>query len=282
MSMSRSLRPPNNATGGEPNGNIRNGFIYNPNRVSLRRRQPRADRRRAPSTAAASPLVARLHLQRRDVTADQRPLHFARSEATRSSAPTSRRPTPATARAPHRRRRSRLYRRPSRRPIRICISECIGDFNGFYFEDAVGASDRRRRADRPSHGLLTAEERYSYLFDGNLQAIDHMLVTGGLLPARNMTRSTSTPSSPGRRAAPIMTRRWLCSSSPSRTRRRTTSCSTIRRSTRTSPPERLVGTLSATDKPSRHVDLCADRRCRRPLRGRRADRRADHHRRLRP
>ena len=30
------------------------------------------------------------------------------------------------------------------------------------------------------HDLLPEEERYSYLFDGNLQAIDHILVSGGL------------------------------------------------------------------------------------------------------
>ena len=58
----------------------------------------------------------------------------------------------------------------------------LGDWNGFYFEDA-----QTQLTDPAKGGVLTnlnnllpAEERYSYLFEGNAQQIDNILVTGGL------------------------------------------------------------------------------------------------------
>ena len=55
----------------------------------------------------------------------------------------------------------------------------MGDFNGFYFEGAVGAIEAKGLTDL--HRTLPSEERYSYLFDGNSQAIDHIIVTPNLL-----------------------------------------------------------------------------------------------------
>ncbi|MBO9622313.1 MAG: cadherin domain-containing protein [Sphingomonas sp.] len=60
----------------------------------------------------------------------------------------------------------------------------LGDWNGFYFEQA------QTQLTDPAQGgvmtnlntLLPEEERYSYMFEGNAQEIDHILVTGGLLP----------------------------------------------------------------------------------------------------
>ena len=55
----------------------------------------------------------------------------------------------------------------------------LGDFNGFYFEEVVGVLEAGDvLADL--HHLLAEEERYTYQFDGNMQAIDHLLVSGGL------------------------------------------------------------------------------------------------------
>ncbi|HVJ02623.1 MAG TPA: Calx-beta domain-containing protein [Sphingomonas sp.] len=59
----------------------------------------------------------------------------------------------------------------------------LGDWNGFYFEDA------QTQLTDPAQGgvmtnlntLLPEEERYSYMFEGNSQQIDHILVTGGLV-----------------------------------------------------------------------------------------------------
>jgi VCBS repeat-containing protein len=55
----------------------------------------------------------------------------------------------------------------------------LGDFNGFYFENALGTLEAGGVL-TDLHRLLGEEERYTYLFEGNLQAIDHMLVSGGL------------------------------------------------------------------------------------------------------
>ena len=59
----------------------------------------------------------------------------------------------------------------------------LGDWNGFSWENA------QTQLTDPAKGgiftdlnaLLPAQERYSYLFDGNAQQIDHILVTGSLL-----------------------------------------------------------------------------------------------------
>ncbi|UUR08366.1 Calx-beta domain-containing protein [Sphingomonas glaciei] len=57
----------------------------------------------------------------------------------------------------------------------------LGDWNGFYFEKAHTQLTEGGVFTNLST-LLPEEERYSYLFDGNSQLIDNMLVTGGLLP----------------------------------------------------------------------------------------------------
>ena len=48
--------------------------------------------------------------------------------------------------------------------------------------------------------FVPQDERYSYVFQGNGQVLDHILVSPALLlqGARTSTRCTSTPSSPTR------------------------------------------------------------------------------------
>jgi predicted extracellular nuclease len=56
----------------------------------------------------------------------------------------------------------------------------LGDLNDFQFSDTLSILEQAGL-----HALiddLPLNERYSYVFDGNSQAIDHMLVGGGLLP----------------------------------------------------------------------------------------------------
>jgi hypothetical protein len=55
----------------------------------------------------------------------------------------------------------------------------LGDFNGFWFEDNVTQLEAGGVLSN-LHRLLPEEERYSYFFDGNLQALDNFLVSGGL------------------------------------------------------------------------------------------------------
>ena len=56
----------------------------------------------------------------------------------------------------------------------------LGDWNGFYFEEQhTQLTDGGVFTNLA--GLLPEEERYSYLFDGNSQLLDNILVTGGLV-----------------------------------------------------------------------------------------------------
>lgn len=56
----------------------------------------------------------------------------------------------------------------------------LGDWNGFYFEEAQLQLTENGGVFTNLATLLPEEERYSYLFDGNAQLLDNMLVTGGL------------------------------------------------------------------------------------------------------
>ena len=56
----------------------------------------------------------------------------------------------------------------------------LGDWNGFYFEQAQLQLTEGSGVFTNLASLLPEEERYSYLFDGNAQLLDNMLVTDGL------------------------------------------------------------------------------------------------------
>ena len=167
-----------NSTGGEPNGNIRNGFLYNPDRVGYVTDSAAL----VPGSifsGTRSPLAADFTFNGQTITAisvhatsrlgsealfgaDQPPIDA--GDAARTAQATAIRDYV----------NDHLATDPA---MSIAV---LGDFNGFYFENAIGTleaggvlTDLQR--------LLPVEERYSYQFDGNLQAIDHILVTGGLL-----------------------------------------------------------------------------------------------------
>ena len=56
----------------------------------------------------------------------------------------------------------------------------LGDWNGFYWEEAQTQLTDAGLVNLQV-ALLPEEERYSYVFDGNAQLLDNILVTGGLL-----------------------------------------------------------------------------------------------------
>jgi Ca2+-binding RTX toxin-like protein len=56
-----------------------------------------------------------------------------------------------------------------------------GDFNAFQFENSVSLLEAGANGLNNLYDLLTPEERYSYLFEGNSQALDHMLVSNSLV-----------------------------------------------------------------------------------------------------
>ena len=58
----------------------------------------------------------------------------------------------------------------------------LGDFNDFYSSDAlatVAAANGRGPLTNLVVSELPVEERYSYVFEGNSQALDHLLVSPG-------------------------------------------------------------------------------------------------------
>ncbi|MBA3677452.1 MAG: hypothetical protein H0W74_08635 [Sphingosinicella sp.] len=166
-----------NSTGGEPGGNIRNGFLYNAGRVSYvagsavlvqdvaynGSRQPLV----ANFTFNGEMIVAiSVHSTSRIgsdplMGANQPP--FDAGDASRT----------AQAEALRDHVDGLLAANPA---LNIAV---LGDFNGFLFENGIRALTA---GDVLSDLSLTLpdEERYSYLFDGNYQLIDHILVTGGL------------------------------------------------------------------------------------------------------
>lgn len=167
-----------NSTGGEPNGNIRNAFLYNDNRVSL------VDGSLTEITGAEydnsrNPLVGTFSFNGQDTTIVD--IHaYSRG----GSDPDYGNVQPAEAHGDDRRTaqadgvinyiNDHLADNPN---LQFAV---MGDFNGFSWEGAI--------QDLTKDGVLTdlntllpESERYSYQYAGNLQQFDHVLVTGGLL-----------------------------------------------------------------------------------------------------
>jgi len=165
------------STGGEGGGNIRSGFFYNPDRVSL------VEGGLTAITATAfngtrQPLVGTFAFNGEEVSVIN--VHLT---ARLGSQPlTGATQPPANGGEGAREAQTAAVRDY----VEAVISEesdaniiVAGDFNAFYFEEALTQLE--------TGGVLTnllrtlpEEDRYSYQFGGNLQALDNMLVTGGL------------------------------------------------------------------------------------------------------
>jgi VCBS repeat-containing protein len=167
-----------NSTGGEPGGNIRSGYLYNPDRVSY----VTGSAELVPGSAfngTRSPLAATFTFNNQNVTLIN--VHFTSRGGSDPLFGSVQPPADAGDAA----------RTAQAQAVRAYVNDhladnpalnigVLGDFNGFYFENGIASLE--------AGGVLTdlqrtlpVEERYSYLFDGNLQAIDHIIVTGGLL-----------------------------------------------------------------------------------------------------
>jgi len=166
-----------NSTGGEPNGNIRNGFFYDPTRVSLVEgsvqliNDPIYNGTRRPLTAKFA------------FNGDEITLVNVHSTSRLGSDPlwgASQPPSDAGDGA----------RTAQSQAVKTWINgqlatdpaakiAVLGDFNGFSWEGAVTALTSSGQL-KDLNGLIAPEERYSYLFDGNLQQIDHIVATNNL------------------------------------------------------------------------------------------------------
>jgi predicted extracellular nuclease len=167
----------NNSTGGEPNGNIRNGYFYDPSRVSLVDgsvqliNDPVYNGTRRPLAASfefngETVTLVNVHLTSR-LGSD--PLWG----ATQPPADAGDAARTAQAQAVRTWIDARLAADPD---ANIAV---MGDFNGFTWEGSVTALTNGGKM-QDLNTLLPAEERYSYLFEGNSQAIDHIVATNGL------------------------------------------------------------------------------------------------------
>lgn len=166
-----------NSTGGEPNGNIRNGFFYNVDRVSFVANSAIA----VPGSAfngSRQPLAAQFVFNEQTITAisvhstsrgGSDPLFGATQPPV--DAGDGARTAQATA--------LRAYIDGLLGADPAANIAVLGDFNGFTFENAIQALERGG-ALTDLNRLLAPEERYSFVFEGNAQALDHILVTAGL------------------------------------------------------------------------------------------------------
>jgi predicted extracellular nuclease len=164
-------------TGGEPGGNIRNGYLYDPSRVSL---VPGSVQLIDSAAFANSrkPLVATFEFNGEILTLIN--VHFTSRGG--SDALWGSTQPPANAGDAARTAQGETVRAfidgqlASSAVANIAV---LGDFNGFSWEGGIGALTRGGLMTNLSD-LLPAAERYSYQFDGNNQQLDHIVATGPL------------------------------------------------------------------------------------------------------
>lgn len=167
----------NNSTGGEPNANIRNGFFYDPARVSLLPNSlqiidtPTFNGTRRPLVGTfefngETVTLVNVHLTSR-LGSD--PLWGAKQPPVDAGDGARTAQTTAVRAWID----SKLAVDPA---AKIAV---LGDFNGFGWEGGVRTLTNGGVM-KNLHDLLPSEERYSYIFDGNAQAIDHIVATTNL------------------------------------------------------------------------------------------------------
>ena len=166
-----------NSTGGEPNGNIRNGYFYRVDNVTYVDGSAQLISDPAFGTIR-SPLVAEWIVNGQSITtvnvhltarSNSDPLWG--SDQPPSNAGDGARTSQLAAVGEW--INDQLATNPD---LRLAV---VGDFNGFYFEGSqTQLTDGGVLTNLAT--LLPEEERYSYIFEGNSQLIDNILVTSNL------------------------------------------------------------------------------------------------------
>ncbi|WP_380787019.1 Calx-beta domain-containing protein [Sphingomonas sp. R86521] len=167
-----------NSTGGEPGGNIRNGYLYNDARVDYVAGSAVTVGGSA-YVGTRSPLAADFLFNGQKVTAID--VHFTSrggsDEAFGDTQPANQAGDGART-AQNVQLRTYVDGLLAADPaLNVAI---MGDFNGYYYETGQQALTAGGVLTN-LYTLLPEEERYSYLFEGNVQAFDNIIVTGGLL-----------------------------------------------------------------------------------------------------
>ena len=172
-----------NSTGGEAGGNIRNGYLYRADRVTYVEGSAQLLTGGPGSTAFANsrnPLVADFLFNGEVV----RLVNVHASARLNSDPLMGANQPPFNAGDASRNAQSAVVRQyleeslGTNPNLRLGV---LGDFNGFWFEPSLTSLEAGGVVTN-LHRLNPEEERYGYLFDGNSQAIDHLLVSGTMLP----------------------------------------------------------------------------------------------------
>jgi len=171
----------NNQNGGENNGNIRNGYLYNPDRVGFVSVSQVTDQTPADGDTYANsrrPLVGEFTFGGEKITLID--VHNTSRLGSEAQFGVNQ---PATNAGDARRIEQTLH-------VKTYVENLIaadpsakvmvmGDFNAFQFETSVTQLEAGGALNNLTN-LLSVSERYSYNFDGNNQQIDHMLVSDSL------------------------------------------------------------------------------------------------------
>ncbi|TRW17993.1 Ig-like domain-containing protein [Glacieibacterium frigidum] len=168
----------NNTTGGEPNGNIRNGYLYNDARVDYVEGSATLLNDSA-FNGSRKPLIADFTFNGQTVTLVN--IHstsrggsdpfFGSVQPPAQAGETARNAQGAAVKAFT---DGVLAADPG---ARLAV---LGDANGYYFEQSLSQLTADGKLTN-LYSLLPVEERYSYLFEGNLQAFDNIIVSNALL-----------------------------------------------------------------------------------------------------
>lgn len=176
------LPPESNADGGQPGGNIRNVYLYNPDRVALVSDSVR--RIEEPAIAFANSrksLVAEFVFNGQPVVVINN--HFASKGG---SDPLFGQRQPPIEGAADQRRDQALAVLEFAATLSPNLRErlvVLGDFNDHWFSEPMRLLTGDPRV--PLHNPVTdlpLQERFTYVFQGNAQAIDHILVSQALKP----------------------------------------------------------------------------------------------------
>ena len=173
------IPPANNSSGGEPGGNIRNGYLYRDDRVDLVAGSLEVITDPAYSNSRL-PLVATWSFQGTEITTIN--VHL----TARSGSDALWGAVQPPENAGEDRRTDQLDAVGQWIETHLATNPALnvavlGDFNGFYFEEAQRSLTDSGLLTNLQETLLSPEERYSYLFEGNTQLLDNILVTQGLL-----------------------------------------------------------------------------------------------------
>lgn len=179
------IDPVDGADGGQPGGNIRNGFLYDPTRITLVEREGESPMRLAPDHEAFRrsrvPLVATFEWKGRPLVVVN--VHLS-SKGGSTPLFGSVRP-PVNGSLDRRVVQAGVVRdhvtavRASDPRTRVIV---LGDFNEFAWNEPL----QRLTADGLLENLileLPEAERATYVYQGNAQALDHVLVSDGFASA---------------------------------------------------------------------------------------------------